>query len=528
VLVKRGDLESRHHSSNSSTAVKRQVGGGLQKEIHPLKENRFPQTTTTDELNIIPKRTSTLSKSTAPASTAVAEGATNADCSMSIMGISGNSKTSGSVSSRRKSVTSALRVVRDDCPATQQLQLQASSCVGEPLVSTSHAPYRPGAATSSLSLSARRVSNGDGLPPPLQSSRDIQDNCNNDSIDINTNSVEATDNAVSSIRASRNGRQGRARRVSMSSLPGEVPESGGGSGGDSVQLQSRQWLLSDFEVGKKLGKGKYGNVYKATDKASKVVVALKVLFKSEIMHGGDSALLQTKREVEIHSRVHHPAILRMLGYFDDDAHIYLVLQFGFKGELFRLLQRLPYKRLPEHIAAFYIYEIGNAVQYLHDRHVYHRDIKPENILLAGDFRPLLADFGWSVHAPTPYDKRGTLCGTPDYISPEMVEGKPYDHTADVWSLGVMLYEFLVGYAPFTGKTDMETYDNILAASPIFPPSSTVYIPKEAKDLILSCLAKKPSDRFKLVNLSSHPFVARHLREMDVDNIDAEMFTQISM
>jgi hypothetical protein len=176
---------------------------------------------------------------------------------------------------------------------------------------------------------------------------------------------------------SRSQRQSRARRVSTSS---ELPHV------NIAHEPKRPWRIEDFNIGKKLGKGKFGNVYKAIDKDSGISVALKVLFKSEIVLGGERDIMQVKREVEIHSRLNHNNILRMLGHFHDDAHIYLILEFGNNGELYRHIKKMPDHRLPEKLAAYYVSKIGSAVQYLHERNVYHRDIKPENILLSSEWK----------------------------------------------------------------------------------------------------------------------------------------------
>lgn len=115
--------------------------------------------------------------------------------------------------------------------------------------------------------------------------------------------------------------------------------------------------------------------------------------------------------------------------------------------------------------------------YCHTKKVIHRDIKPENLLvgLMGDLK--IADFGWSVHAPS--SRRSTLCGTLDYLPPEMVEGKLHDEKVDLWSLGVLLYEFLVGKPPFEAEGQDATYRRIRRVDLHFPP----HVTEGARDLI---------------------------------------------
>jgi serine/threonine protein kinase len=112
---------------------------------------------------------------------------------------------------------------------------------------------------------------------------------------------------------------------------------------------------------------------------------------------------------------------------------------------------------PSH-ARQYIESLAKALTYCHEKHVIHRDIKPENLLLDHRGELKIADFGWSVHAPNA--KRKTMCGTLDYLPPEMVEGREHDNTVDIWSLGVLTYEFLVGYPPFEAQGYQETYSRI--------------------------------------------------------------------
>ena len=218
---------------------------------------------------------------------------------------------------------------------------------------------------------------------------------------------------------------------------------------DTKQL--RKWSLSDFDIGKPLGNGKFGKVYLAREKKSHFIVALKVLYKSQLSKAGVEH--QLRREIEIQAHLRHPNILRLYGYFYDDTRIYLILEFAAKGELYKELQKN--KVFDEKRSAKYIKSLAGALDYCHTKHVIHRDIKPENLLLDMRGELKIADFGWSVHAPN--TRRTTLCGTLDYLPPEMIEGKPHDQMVDVWSLGVLMYEFLVGSPPFEAEGHSQTY-----------------------------------------------------------------------
>lgn len=178
--------------------------------------------------------------------------------------------------------------------------------------------------------------------------------------------------------------------------------------------KTNSWELSNFDIGRPLGRGKFGNVYLAREKDTKFVVALKVLFKKQIQR--DNVEHQVRREIEIQSHLRHPNILRLFGYFHDSARIYLILEYAPKGALYKELQSLPNKRFDEKRTAGYILALADALFYLHERDVIHRDIKPENLLLGHNGELKIADFGWSVHEPN--SSRTTLCGTVDYLPPE--------------------------------------------------------------------------------------------------------------
>ena len=134
------------------------------------------------------------------------------------------------------------------------------------------------------------------------------------------------------------------------------------------------------------------------------------------------------------------------------------------------------------------------------------ETEPENLLLGARNDVKIADFGWSVHAPT--SRRNTLCGTLDYLPPEMVEGREHDEQVDTWALGVLLYEFLVGMPPFETESHSATYRRIQRVDIRWPSG----MPEDAKDLISKLLKKDPRQRLPLECIPRHPFVLRNLRE----------------
>lgn len=264
----------------------------------------------------------------------------------------------------------------------------------------------------------------------------------------------------------------------------------------SEETKKRQWSLDDFEIGRPLGKGKFGNVYLAREKQSKFILALKVLFKTQLEEAGVEH--QLRREVEIQSHLRHPNILRLYGYFHDVTRVYLILEHAPRGEVYRELQRLT--KFDEQRTATYITELADALSYCHSKRVIHRDIKPENLLLGSNGELKIADFGWSVHAPS--SRRTTLCGTLDYLPPEMIEGRTHDEKVDIWSLGVLCYEFLVGKPPFETKSYQETYRAISRVEFKFPP----FVTEGARDLISKLLKHNPFHRLPLKDVLVHPWI----------------------
>ena len=319
------------------------------------------------------------------------------------------------------------------------------------------------------------------------------------SIDLPTTSME-----TSSIESGVSQLSLKAAAENRENVPGNISAS-------STDLASRfgvplhatakpkKWALKDFEIGRPLGTGKFGDVYLAREKKSKFIVAIKAIKKSQLMRAGVEH--QLRREIEIQTHLRHRNILRMYGHFYDEKRIYIILEFAPGGELYRQLTARG--SFSERTTATYIRDLSRALDNCHSKHVIHRDIKPENLLIGANGNIKIADFGWSVHAPT--SRRTTLCGTLDYLPPEMVEAREHDHTADIWSLGVLTYEFLVGSPPFEAEGQRATWRRISNVDLRFPD----YVTTGARDLISRLLVKKQSDRMKLCDVPNHYWIVQH-------------------
>lgn len=266
-----------------------------------------------------------------------------------------------------------------------------------------------------------------------------------------------------------------------------------------------QWTLEDFNLLKPLGKGKFGRVYKAKERKTNYTVALKVIQKSELEKC--NVEVQLRREIEIQSELNHPNILHLFGFFYDETRIYLILEYAPGGELYDHLKKSGGK-FEESVAAKYIADLARAIRHCHSKGVIHRDIKPENLLLDNNNNLKIADFGWSVHAVRT-TRRGTMCGTLDFLPPEMCDGRSYDSSVDLWSIGVLLFEMLFGKPPFEEHSEWQTKERIKRVDLVFPRAD---VSEDAKQLIRSLLRRNPAMRLPLGRILTHPWIVRHTSE----------------
>ena len=251
-----------------------------------------------------------------------------------------------------------------------------------------------------------------------------------------------------------------------------------------------------------IGKGAFGEVWKVSHRQTNKIYVIKVMDKLSIK---DQKLCdQINREIEIMYKLNHPHVMRLINHFEDDEKFYLIMPYASKGQLYSLLRRQV--RFDQRTAAQYMREVLEAVRYIHSfsPKIIHRDIKPENLLLDENYRVLLSDFGWSNFLDE-NESRKTFCGTPEYLSPEMAKKSGHNEMVDIWALGVLLFEFLAGYAPFSGSCPKELYTNIKKLKVNWP----VDFPPLAKNLVSKILKLNPSERLSVEEILDHSWFTQN-------------------
>lgn len=248
-----------------------------------------------------------------------------------------------------------------------------------------------------------------------------------------------------------------------------------------------------YEITERIGEGGMAEVYKGYQKSLNRYVAIKVL-RHELARDGQS-VERFRREALAVAELSHPNILHV--YDAGFAHgvYYIVMAYVEGGSLKDVIMQ---GAMEPESAASIAAQLADALSHAHRQGLVHRDVKPTNILMTRDGRPLLTDFGIAkaVHESVGLTRTGTSIGTPEYMAPEQIQGQAVDGRTDIYALGIVLYEMLVGWTPFTATTPVATLYKQVNERP--PPlrQANVSIPPWLDGIVMKALAKRPQDRFQ--------------------------------
>ncbi len=250
-----------------------------------------------------------------------------------------------------------------------------------------------------------------------------------------------------------------------------------------------------------LGRGSFGLVQLMKHSKSGKTYALKQICKSQVVELGQQEHVMSEKNVM--AAMNHPFIIKLFATYKDKDFLYFLLEVCLGGELFTLLrsQRL----FDENTAKFYAACVVLAFEHMHAQNIIYRDLKPENLLLDSQGYIKIVDFGF---AKICNEQTYTLCGTPDYLAPEVILGQGHGKGVDWWTLGVLIYEMLASYPPFYDEDPMETYKKILGGQVDYPR----HFSKEAVDLLSKLLNLKATKRYGVIKggatlIKQHPWFA---------------------
>ncbi|ODQ61293.1 hypothetical protein WICANDRAFT_99809 [Wickerhamomyces anomalus NRRL Y-366-8] len=278
----------------------------------------------------------------------------------------------------------------------------------------------------------------------------------------------------------------------------------------TTSTTTRKRSVQDFQFGNRIGEGSYSTVYKAVDIQSKKVYAIKVLSKKHIVKEKKIKYVNIEKTT-LNRLGRHPGVVTLYYTFQDDASLYFVIDMAEFGELLTIIRKLG--SLSEECSKYYMIQIIDAVDFMHKKGIIHRDLKPENILVNSDMKLMITDFGAAKvldlddqgniidsNATEESFAKGSFVGTAEYVSPELLKYNKCGFECDIWAIGCILYQFLVGVPPFKGKTEYLTFEKIVNLQYQWP---NFYIPSTIKDLVDSLLKTNPFDRLTIPQIQQH-------------------------
>lgn len=298
--------------------------------------------------------------------------------------------------------------------------------------------------------------------------------------------------------------------------PGQLP------GASSAQRTAAATFSSQWKRGKKLGVGAYAVVYQCTNKRTGEKAAVKVVDRARLTETREAAL---KQEVALMKKLDHPHVVKLIEFYEEEKNFFVVIELCEGGELFeRIVEKTIYT---EKEARELCRILFSALAYCHAENIVHRDIKPQNLLMVSpscDSRCKIADFGFAAVVPDG-SKLSAKCGSPYFIAPEILMGKPYGPQPDVWSAGVILYILLGGTYPFAHENRDVLFDLIKSGTYNFDLDTFRDVSDDAKDLIKKLLVVDPAKRLTAEQVLKHHWITESdavLEAHDLANTKEEL------
>jgi serine/threonine-protein kinase len=276
-------------------------------------------------------------------------------------------------------------------------------------------------------------------------------------------------------------------------------------------------VINEYKIIEPLGQGGFGRTYKASAPDGKQVI---LKFPDATLLGDPATYERFRRESAIGQKLNHPAIPRVIELGDSSEGVFLVLDYV-EGKTLRnyISEKAP---LPLAEAISIAEQLADTIGYLHDHQVYHRDLKPENIIVGPDGKIHIIDFGSALLEGTrrvTWRFGSNAMGTPDYMSPEQIQGKRGDARTDVYSMGIILYEMLTGTVPFRGDNPLSVMNQHLTASPTPPRKILPSIPAGIEAIVLKSIRRDPDKRYQLAGELKHDL--EHYKELDLSQFPLE-------
>ncbi|KAK6120326.1 hypothetical protein DH2020_046017 [Rehmannia glutinosa] len=273
-----------------------------------------------------------------------------------------------------------------------------------------------------------------------------------------------------------------------------------------AQSMRRYHMVGDYMMGKQIGAGSFSTVWHARHRVHGTEVAIKEIVTSRLNPKLQESL---KSEIFILKRINHPNIIRLHDMIEESGKIYIVLEYCKGGDLSVYIHKRQ-GRIPEETAKHFMLQLAEGLKVLRENNLIHRDLKPQNLLLSTDGNNSvlkIADFGFA-RSLQPKGLAETLCGSPLYMAPEIMQLQKYDAKADLWSVGAILFQLVTGKTPFTGNNQIQLLQNIIKSTELqFPP--------EAQDLNLHCmdlckklLRRNPVERLTFEEFFNHPYLSQ--------------------